>query len=192
MIHSCRKDVAYRGPKWRGLKRRGDAMQDHSLALDIKGLSKTFDRPAVNSLDWPCAPASSMPCSARTAPARPRCCVWSPILQPDTGSISVLGIDARRDPIAAKRVIAWVSDEPMVYDRLTPLEIPAIRRRAVADAGRRGRSQCSCAGRLARPRPARQRTLRRFSKGMLQKVALGWRPGARPKAHHPRRTADRP
>ena len=36
--------------------------------------------------------------------------------------IAVFGIDARRDPVAAKRVIAWVSDEPMVYDRLTPVE----------------------------------------------------------------------
>ena len=26
------------------------------------------------------------------------------------------------DPVAAKQVTAWVSDEPMIYDKLTPLE----------------------------------------------------------------------
>ena len=26
------------------------------------------------------------------------------------------------DPVAAKQIMAWVSDEPMIYDRLTPLE----------------------------------------------------------------------
>ena len=26
------------------------------------------------------------------------------------------------DPIAAKRIVAWVPDEPMIYDKLSPLE----------------------------------------------------------------------
>src|SRR6202041_2280670 len=38
------------------------------------------------------------------------------------GSGSGLGIDALGDPVAAKQITAWVSDEPMLYDRLTPLE----------------------------------------------------------------------
>ena len=32
------------------------------------------------------------------------------------------GIDALGDPVAAKQIMAWVSDEPMIYDKLTPLE----------------------------------------------------------------------
>jgi ABC-2 type transport system ATP-binding protein len=44
------------------------------------------------------------------------------LLRPDAGSISVLGVDALADPVSAKQVIAWVSDEPMIYDRLTPFE----------------------------------------------------------------------
>ena len=35
---------------------------------------------------------------------------------------SILGIDALADPVAAKQIMAWVSDEPMIYDKLTPLE----------------------------------------------------------------------
>jgi ABC-type multidrug transport system ATPase subunit len=35
------------------------------------------------------------------------------LLRPDSGSISVLGIDALADPVAANQITAWISDEPM-------------------------------------------------------------------------------
>ena len=44
------------------------------------------------------------------------------LLGPDTGSISVFGVDVRTDPLAAKRLIAWLPDEPMIYDKLTAWE----------------------------------------------------------------------
>ena len=44
------------------------------------------------------------------------------LLRPDAGSVSIFGIDALSDPVAAKQMMAWVSDEPMIYDKLTPLE----------------------------------------------------------------------
>jgi ABC-2 type transport system ATP-binding protein len=44
------------------------------------------------------------------------------LLRPDAGTIRVAGIDALADPVAAKRVMAWISDEPMIYDKLTPQE----------------------------------------------------------------------
>ena len=50
----------------------------------------------------------------------------SGLLQPDSGTIEVFGIDAQRDPVTAKSVIAWVPDEPMIYDRLTPMEYLAF------------------------------------------------------------------
>jgi ABC-2 type transport system ATP-binding protein len=34
----------------------------------------------------------------------------------------VFGVDALTDPIGAKRLIAWLPDEPMLYDRLTAWE----------------------------------------------------------------------
>ena len=71
----------------------------------------------------PFAPANSTRCSGPTAPARPRHYAWWPgCCAPDAGSVSVLGIDALGDPVAAKQIMAWVSDEPMIYDKLTPLE----------------------------------------------------------------------
>jgi ABC-2 type transport system ATP-binding protein len=44
------------------------------------------------------------------------------LTRPDAGAIHVAGIDALADPVAAKRVMAWISDEPMIYDKLTPRE----------------------------------------------------------------------
>ena len=44
------------------------------------------------------------------------------LLRPDSGAISIFGVDALTRPVEAKRITAWVSDEPMIYDKLTPLE----------------------------------------------------------------------
>jgi ABC-2 type transport system ATP-binding protein len=44
------------------------------------------------------------------------------LMTPDAGTIRIFGIDALAEPIAAKRITAWLPDEPMLYDKLTPLE----------------------------------------------------------------------
>jgi ABC-2 type transport system ATP-binding protein len=44
------------------------------------------------------------------------------LLPADSGAIEVFGVDARRRPIEAKRLIAWLPDEPLLYDKLDPLE----------------------------------------------------------------------
>jgi ABC-2 type transport system ATP-binding protein len=44
------------------------------------------------------------------------------LLKPDGGRIEVFGVDALANPAEAKRVIAWAPDEPMLYERLNPLE----------------------------------------------------------------------
>lgn len=44
------------------------------------------------------------------------------LLKPDGGRIEVFGVDALSHPADAKRIIAWAPDEPMLYERLNPLE----------------------------------------------------------------------
>jgi len=44
------------------------------------------------------------------------------LLRPDAGSIHIFGVDALADPIAAKRMLAWLPDEPALYDKLTAWE----------------------------------------------------------------------
>jgi ABC-2 type transport system ATP-binding protein len=43
-------------------------------------------------------------------------------LKPDSGSIQVFGIDVLGNPAAAKELIAWLPDEPLLYDKLTVAE----------------------------------------------------------------------
>ena len=148
-------------------------MAEPILALDIKGLGKRFDRPAVDNLDLEVRSGEFYALlgpngAGKTTLLR----MVAGLLQPDAGTIAVFGVDARRDPVAAKRVIAWVSDEPMVYDRLTPFEylqfvaglwqVPSD----VAEA--RARELLDWLG-LA---PHANERCGGFSKGMLQKVAL--------------------
>src|ERR1041384_7255077 len=92
-------------------------------ALAIHGLNKSFDRKVVNDLDLTIRAGEFYALlgpngAGKTTILR----MVAGLLQPDAGSISIFGIDARRDPVAAKRIVAWVSDEPMVYDKLTPYE----------------------------------------------------------------------
>jgi ABC-2 type transport system ATP-binding protein len=92
-------------------------------ALALRGLTKRFDRPAVDALDLTVRSSEVYALlgpngAGKTTTLR----MVAGLLRPDAGSISIMGIDALRDPVAAKQVTAWISDEPMIYDKLTPLE----------------------------------------------------------------------
>ncbi len=93
------------------------------LALQIRGLVKRFDRPAVDHLDLAVRVGEFYALvgpngAGKTTTLR----VIVGLLRPDAGAIHVKGIDALADPVEAKRLMAWISDEPMIYDKLTPRE----------------------------------------------------------------------
>jgi ABC-2 type transport system ATP-binding protein len=92
-------------------------------ALVVRGLTKSFDRPAVDRLDLTVRAGEFYTLlgpngAGKTTTLR----LVAGLLRPEAGSIAVFGIDALAAPIEAKRIIAWVSDEPMIYDKLTPFE----------------------------------------------------------------------
>ena len=92
-------------------------------ALELRGLVKTFERPAVDRLDLTIHAGEFYALlgpngAGKTTTLR----MVVGLLRPDAGTIRVFGGDALADPIAAKRQMAWVSDEPMIYDKLTPFE----------------------------------------------------------------------
>jgi ABC-2 type transport system ATP-binding protein len=143
------------------------------LALEIRGLVKRFDRPAVDGLDLAVRAGEFYTLlgpngAGKTTTLR----MVTGLLQPDSGTISVFGIDALADPTAAKRIMAWLSDEPMIYDKLTPLEylafIAGLWQIGAAVAEKRAHTLL---GWLGLKEAAHQRC-EGFSKGMRQKVAL--------------------
>ncbi|HUC48802.1 MAG TPA: ABC transporter ATP-binding protein [Xanthobacteraceae bacterium] len=98
-------------------------MSPTPLALEIRGLIKRFDRPAVDGLELSVRTGEFYALvgpngAGKTTTLR----MIAGLLRPDAGTIRIGGIDALADPIAAKRIVAWVSDEPMIYDKLTPRE----------------------------------------------------------------------
>jgi ABC-2 type transport system ATP-binding protein len=148
-------------------------MSEPALALDVADLSKSFDRPIVIDLDLKVRAGEFYALlgpngAGKTTILR----MVAGLLQPDAGSISVFGKDTTKDPIAAKSITAWVSDEPMVYDRLTPYEylefVAGLWQIDAQRAEKRARELIGWLG-LA---PHADERCGGFSKGMLQKVAL--------------------
>src|SRR6186997_3458134 len=142
-------------------------------ALHLRGLRKTFAARVVDNLDLTVRTGEFYSLlgpngAGKTTTLR----MVAGLLPPDDGEIRICGIDARRDPVEAKRIVAWVSDEPMIYDKLTPYEylefvaglwsldsdVAETRARELMDwLGLGPHAHERCEG---------------FSKGMRQKVAL--------------------
>ncbi|MDZ4319570.1 MAG: ATP-binding cassette domain-containing protein, partial [Phenylobacterium sp.] len=87
-------------------------------ALELRGLKKVFTRPAVDDLDLTVRAGELYALlgpngAGKTTTLR----MVAGLTQPTAGSIRVFGVDAVVDPVAAKRMIAWLPDEPMLYDK---------------------------------------------------------------------------
>ena len=92
-------------------------------ALEIVGLTKRFDRPAVDGLDLTVHAGEFYALLGPNGAGKTTTLkMVVGLLRPDAGSISILGIDVLADPVSAKQITAWISDEPMIYDKLTPFE----------------------------------------------------------------------
>lgn len=93
-------------------------------ALKIEGLLKTYGaKTAVNRLDLRIRPGELYALlgpngAGKTTTLR----IVAGLLRADAGSVHVFGVDVQADPITAKRSIAWLPDEPMLYDKLTAWE----------------------------------------------------------------------
>jgi ABC-2 type transport system ATP-binding protein len=142
-------------------------------ALEIRGLAKRFERPAVDGLDLR-VPGGEFytllgPNGAgKTTTLR----MVTGLLKPDRGSISIYGIDALADPIGAKRLMAWLSDEPMIYEKLTPMEYLGFVAGLWSVDGRLAAARARDLLGLLGLAPHADERCERLSRGMRQKVAL--------------------
>ena len=94
------------------------------------------------------------------------------ILRPDSGTVRVMGHDIVEDAVAAKRVMAFIPDEPPLYGKLRPLEylefVAGLWSMDAALARRRAEALLEELG-LA---DKRRDYIDAFSRGMRQKLAL--------------------
>jgi ABC-2 type transport system ATP-binding protein len=147
--------------------------QNRPIALALRGVSKRFDRPAVDALDLTVHGGEFYALvgpngAGKTTTLR----MVVGLLRPDAGSICIDGIDALADPVGAKQITAWLSDEPMIYEKLTPYEylefVAGLWRIEPAIGEARARELIGWLG----LEPHANERCEGFSKGMGQKVAL--------------------
>jgi ABC-2 type transport system ATP-binding protein len=144
-----------------------------AVALSVRGLRKTFERPAVEGIDLTIQAGEFYGLlgpngAGKTTTMR----MIAGLLTPDFGSIEVFGIDVRRNPAAAKELIAWLPDEPLLYDKLTVAEylefIAGLWRMDPKQAERNARELLERLNLWAH----RDDRCEGFSRGMKQKAAL--------------------
>ena len=150
-----------------------EATRASAAALRIAGLRKSFGRAAVDDLDLVVDPGELYALlgpdgAGKTTTLR----LVAGLLQADAGTIEIFGIDAIRCPVEAKRITAWLPDEPMLYDKLDPLEylefIAGLWGMPAAEAERQARELLEVLDLW----PHRHERCEGFSRGMKQKVAL--------------------
>jgi ABC-2 type transport system ATP-binding protein len=98
-------------------------MNSESPALRLSGLRKSFGRPAVDGLDLTVRRGELYALlgpngAGKTTTLR----MVTGLLAPDAGDVQVLGIDLARDPAGAKRGMAYLPDDPLLYGKLKPTE----------------------------------------------------------------------
>jgi ABC-2 type transport system ATP-binding protein len=152
---------------------RDMSQAERPIALATRGLTKRFDRPAVEALDLTVYGGEFYSLvgpngAGKTTTLR----MVVGLLRPDAGTITIQGIDALSDPAAAKQITAWLSDEPMLYDRLTPYEylefVAGLWRIDPEIAEARAHELIGWLG----LEPHAHERCEGFSRGMKQKVAL--------------------
>jgi len=94
-----------------------------TATLEVRDLTKSFGRPVIAGLNITIAPGEFYALlgpngAGKTTTLR----MIAGLLVPDAGAISICGIDVLTRPLEAKARIAWLPDEPLIYDRLTPME----------------------------------------------------------------------
>ena len=142
-------------------------------ALDIKGLRKSFGRPAVDGLDLCVRPGEFyMLLGPNGAGKTTTLRMVTGLLKPDQGQIAVFGIDALANPVAAKQIIGWLSDEPMIYDKLTPLEYLEFIAGLWSVEAKAAATRAHDLLRWLGLKDHAHERCEKFSRGMRQKVAL--------------------
>jgi ABC-2 type transport system ATP-binding protein len=149
-------------------------MPAHNVpALVLRRLTKSFGRPAVDRLELKSPPANSTRCSARTAPERQRRCAWSRgfcRLTTATSRSSESTPAARRS--RPREIVAWLPDEPMLYDKLDPLEYLEFVAGLWSVEARRAKRLAEDLLESLGLWPHRRDRCEGFSRGMRQKLAL--------------------
>jgi ABC-2 type transport system ATP-binding protein len=142
-------------------------------ALELTKLCKSFGRPVIRDLDLAVRPGELYALlgpngAGKTTTLR----MVVGLTRPDAGTVRIFGIDALARPAEAKAITAWLPDEPMIYDKLNPLEYLAFVAGLWQVPAREGAAEAERLLRWLGLWDDRATRCEGFSRGMKQKVAL--------------------
>lgn len=142
-------------------------------ALALRGLSKKFDRPVVEALDLSVRRGEIYALlGANGAGKTTTLRMATGLLRPDAGSVHLFGIDLHAQPEAAKRALAYLPDEPLLYGKLTAQEylvfMAGLWQMPATQAAASAQDLLALLG-LA---PHARQLTESYSRGMKQKLAL--------------------
>lgn len=143
------------------------------LALCVKGIGKAFDAPVLHNLSFGvrCGELYALlghNGAGKTTTLR----IIAGLLNPDEGTVRVSGVSLTDEPIEARRHMAWLPDEPMIYDMLTPSEYLAFMGGLWKVASEVARERTEVLLKWLDLWERRDERCEAFSRGMRQKVAL--------------------
>ncbi|MFZ6768318.1 ABC transporter ATP-binding protein [Undibacterium sp. Di26W] len=97
------------------------------IALELRDLSKSFGRPAVENLNLQVRRGELYALlgpngAGKTTTLR----MVAGLILPDSGSIHILGNDLASNAALAKSKLAYLPDDPMLYNKLKPFEYLAF------------------------------------------------------------------
>ena len=140
--------------------------------LKLRGLTKSFAKPVVDRLDLTVRGGEFYALLGPNGAGKTTTCGWSPDYCCRIRDRSDFRRRRRRQPVEAKRVTAWLPDEPMLDDKLDPFEYLEFVaglwsvERSVAEA------RATRLLEVLELWPHRHERCEGFSRGMKQKVAL--------------------
>jgi ABC-2 type transport system ATP-binding protein len=142
-------------------------------ALVLEDLTKVFAEPAVDHLNLSVRAGELYALlgpngAGKTTTLR----MVAGLTKPTSGRIRVFGVDALAEPAAAKQMIAWAPDEPMLYDKLTPWEYLEFVAGLWGVPPADGRAKAEELLKLLGLWDQRDQRCETFSRGMKQKAAL--------------------
>jgi ABC-2 type transport system ATP-binding protein len=145
-----------------------------AAALEIRGLTKQFGgKVAVDHLDLRVREGEFHALlgpngAGKTTTLR----IVAGLTAPDQGTISILGHDIAVDPIGARRVLAFLPDDPLLYGKLDAFEYLEFVAGLWSMEPRAARSRAEELLALLGLAPDAHKRAEGYSRGMRQKLAL--------------------
>ncbi len=97
---------------------------DYTFAVELKNVGKRYSEIlAVDNIDLSVKPGEVFSLLGPNGSGKSTTMkMLLGLVQPDNGSVKVLGIDVQKDPVAVKRQVGYVPESPRLYEFLTGIE----------------------------------------------------------------------